>query len=494
MNTRLAPFLVVPAFAALSLACVGEKAPQQAAQPAPETVFVQQPVAPPPAPAPLEVSPRAIAFDALGDTVHLALPEGATCVAASGDIATVDEQGLVKAVGNGVTHLRCWEGEHNASIRVTVTQQLARVAVVADEGLAMRRSGDSLHLGLARVDRLGTPVTDARPTWISLSPGVVRVDSTTGVAIGVADTGTARVVGSADRFADTVIVEVGVKAASTTLLSSSGRTSLSRSRTLARANAQRNGRPSLSAGPGGIATQAVTTDAATQQQQQQQQGPGGIGVRQAQNGDSLFRDPQTGDFTNARTLAPTLMAGFAEYRILTTAGGLEKTSGPVYGGELSIMTRGVLSFRFNFLTGTLGKDTSTVTKDRKLASGSFDAGVTIAPWLTLVAGAEARRFEDVTVQRWIMVRAGAEANFSLGGGPLRGIARLQVVPLISIASDVPTSAPSFGLLSALGIGFENRRISSSLLYDIERFSFPANTGRKEQFGALMFRFGYKFGW
>jgi hypothetical protein len=440
------------------------------------------------------VSPRNIAFDAIGDTLRLALPEGSTCAAASDEIALVDSTGLVKAIANGVTHLRCWEGEHNASVKVTVAQQLARVSVVADEGLALRKTGDSLHLGLARVDRLGAPVSEARPTWTSLAPEVVRVDAATGVAVSLADSGTARVVGSADNFADTVIVEIGVKSASTQLLSSSGRSSLSRARTLARANQQRNGRPSLSAGPGGITTQSTGTPAADPAQQQQQQQGTGIGVRTAQATDSLFRDPQTGAFGGqARNLTPTLTAGFAEYRTIGS-GGLEKTSGPVFGGEFGITTRGLLSFRFNFLTGTLAKDTTTVTKDRKLVSGSFDANIALSPWLSLMAGIEARRFEDVSVQRWIMVRAGGEANFSLGGGPLRGIARLQIVPLVNIASDLPSTSPSFGLLSALGIGYESRRVSSSLLYDIERYSFPTNTGRKEQFGALLFRFGYKFGW
>ena len=491
MRARLASLIATGGFAALSLACAGEKAGQQvAAAPAPETVYVQQPAAPVAAPAPLDVSPRSLAFDALGDTLRLAFPAGTSCTSASPDIAVVDEQGLVRAAANGVTHLRCWLEDQNASIKVSVTQQLARVAVVADEGLALRRSGDSLQLGLARVDRLGTPVADARPTWVSLAPEIVRVNPATGVATGVADSGIARVIGIVADFADTVLVEVGAKARSTQLLTTTGRTSLSRARALARANQQRGTRPNLSAGPGGITSQSVTSPGAAQQQQQN----AGIGARPAAPGDSIFQAPQTSEYARARTLAPTFTAGFAEYRTMQPVSGLEKTSGMVFGGELAVMTRGPLSFRFSFLTGTLGKDTSTVIKDRKLMAGSLDAGVALSPWLSLVAGVEARRFEDVVVQRWMMVRAGAEANFSLGGGPLRGIARLQLVPLINIASSTPVTSPSFGLMSALGIGFENRRLSASALYDIERFSFPNTSNRKEQFGALLFRFGYKFGW
>lgn len=486
-------FLTMATFASIALACAGEQTQAPVAQlPAPETVFVQQPVPPPPAPPPLEVGTRSIAFDALGDTARLALPEGASCVAGSEEIANVDETGLVRAASNGVTHLRCWLAERNATVKIVVDQKLARVSVVADEGLAMRRSGDSLQLNLARVDRLGTPVTAVRPAWASLTPEVVRVDPVSGVAIGLADSGSARIVGMADSFADTVTVEIGVKSSTSQLLSNTGRTSLSRARTLSRANAQRNSaqRAALSAGPGGVVNQSATNAPTTQQQN-----PTGIGARGPVPADSLFRDPQTGDLAGpARSIVPALTAGFAEYRTLPSGGGLEKTSGAIYGGELTLATRGLLSFRFSFMTGTLTKDTSTVIRDRKLMSGAVDAGIALAPWLNLTAGVEARRFEDVVVQRWIMVRAGGEANVSLGGGALRGIARLQLVPLISIASNAPVTSPSFGLASALGLGFENRRVSASLLYDIERYSFPSASGRKEQFGAILFRFGYKFGW
>ena len=496
MNAR-AVYLVLPAFAALSVACADKAANRVAVQPPPpETVFVKQqppePTAPPPAP-PLGVTPRVIAFDAIGDTTRLAMPDGSNCVAATDGIAVVDSTGLVHAIGNGQTHLRCWLGEQNASVKVSVSQALARVAVVADEGLNLRKTGDSIHLNLARVDRLGTTVDAARPVWASLTPEVVRVDPATGTVAAVADSGTARVVGLADNLADTVVVEVGAKVISSQLLSSRSTTSsLARARALARANAARRGGVTPVSNPGApIATQAVTTPSA----QQQVQGPGqGIGARNPAPGDSLFRQPDNGLGTiRGLTIVPGALAGFAEYRTIPSGGGLEKTSGAVYGIEVNLLTRGLLSFRADVLTGTLGKDTSTVLQDRKFMSGGFHANIAIAPWLSITGGAEARRFEDVAVQRWIMLRAGGESNFSLGGGPLRGIARLELMPVVSIASNAgPVTSPSFGIASALGLGFENRRISSSILYDIERYSFPANTGRKEQFGALLFRFGIKF--
>ena len=471
----------------LSAACADKGKVQVVQAPPPETVFVKQPPPPPQAPAPLAVSPRAVKFDAIGDTMRLALPEGASCVAASENVAVVDSSGLVRATGNGATHLRCWEGEHNAQVKVNVAQQVARVSVVADEGLTMRKSGDSLHLGLAKVDRLGTPVDGPHPVWASLSPDVVRVDSTSGVVVSVADSGTARVVGTAQELSDTVIVEVGAKQQAA-LLSATNRSASSRFRTLTRANAgQRTGL--LAAGatsPAGIVNQSTTT-----------QGQGGgstIGARNALPADSIFHDPTQFGLRAERTLVPSLMAGFAEHRIITALGGLEKTSGAVYGGAITLANRGVLGLRFQFMTGTLTKDTNTAN-DRKLTDGSLDASLAIAPWLNIIASGEARRYESVTTERWVMIGAGAETNFPLGGGALRGIARLKLMPLINVASDAGTvTSPSFGLAGAFGLGFDNHHITSSLLYDIERYTVPNGTGRKEQFGALLFQLGYKLGW
>lgn len=484
---RLAP-ITGTGLLLLSVACADKGKVAVVQAPPPETVFVKQPPAPPQAPAPLAVSPRNVKFDAIGDTMRLALPEGASCVAASENIAVVDSTGLVRATGNGATHLRCWEGEHNAQVKVNVAQQIARVSVVADEGLTMRKSGDSLHLGLARVDRLGTPVEGPHPVWASLSPDVVRVDSSSGVVISVADSGTARVVGTAQEVSDTVIVEVGAKQQAQLLSATNRSASSSRFRTLTRANsAQRTGlRAPGATSPSGIVNQSATT--------QSQGGGSTIGARNAQPTDSIFHDPTQFGLRSERSLVPSLMAGFAEHRIITALGGLEKTSGAVYGGAITLANRGVLGLRFQFMTGTLTKDTNTAN-DRKLTDGSLDASLAIAPWLNIVASGEARRYESVTTERWVMIGAGAETNFPLGGGALRGIARLKLMPLINVASDAGTvTSPSFGLAGAFGLGFDNHHITSSLLYDIERYTFPNGTGRKEQFGALLFQLGYKLGW
>ncbi len=480
---RVRTFL--PALALAAAAC-GDANRRAAVveQPPPETTAAVVAPTPPPAPIALRVSPKTIVFDALSDTVRLAVPEGAECRSAADLVAVVEQATLVRATGNGTTHLRCWRDGRVASVKVTVNQQLARVAIVAEQGFNIRQNGDSVRLALARTDRLGVAVEGVRPAWTSLAPGVVRVDPATGVATGLADSGTARVVAVVNGMADTVTLEIGIKESSAGLLSATSRNA-SRARLLARRNVGL--RATQVAGPGGVVDQSFGGGPA------QSQGPRLIRARDPQAGDSLFRDPTTGEAGRPRFFAPYIALRSAEHRI-DAGSGLEKTSGLLFGAGVDVITRGVLSFKFQFQSGKITADDS-LANDRTVTSGSADFGLQLSPWLTIVGGVEARRYEALAIERWLAVRAGGEAYINLGGGPLRGIARLLVMPLVSLASDQGTvTAPSFGLMSALGLGFENRSIVSSATYQIERYSFPSTVGRQEQFGSLLFRFGFKFGW
>jgi hypothetical protein len=465
------------AFALISVACREHTA--QGPQPlSPETVYVRQPDLRQRF-LPLEVAPRALAFDAIGDTVRVRYPAGSECASGNDAVARVDTTGLVRATGNGETQLRCWLEGRGATLPVRVSQRLARVEVRGDNGLAMRRRGDSLQLALSHTDRLGHPVQAARPSaWSSLAPDVVKVDPVTGVATGVVDSGAARVVGMTDGMADTVTLEVGVKS-EVSRLRSVRRTGPRNRAQLARTTIA-SARPGQAAGAPGLVTPTSAL----------QQGPV-TGVRPPGPADSLFRDPTADAAGRFRRAEPTLIAGFAEHRVSQIAG-LEKTSGAVFGAAANVNLGGPLSVHLQFLTGKLAKDTATVLKDRSMSAARVEAGIQISPWLTILAGGEARRYESAAVERWLIARAGGEANVGLGGGSLRGVARLFVLPLISIAnSQSVTTAPSFGLASEIGLATDGRRFVGSLLYSVERYSFPSTSGRKEQLAALLFRVGYK---
>lgn len=457
--------------------------------PPPETVYVRKPVVAPRAPA-LPVSPARLDFAALNDTARLTVPIGAQCAAASEDVARIDSTGLVTSVANGDTHVRCWQDGQVATIKVRVQQQLFHVMVVADRALEMGHAGDSLHLSLAQTDKRGAPVVASPPTWLSLTPGIVTVDQASGLATSVADSGTARIVGQVDSLADTILVQVGAKGVATKQLARTTTNTRARALATAAREAQRN------AAAAEIASNESFS--ATGTRQAPTQGLNAIGARAPRLNDSLFRDPSS-NLGGLRWIVPNAFGDLAERRVIPSASGsLAKSSGALFGGGLDITTRGVLSFRVAFATGTLTGDTTTSGTDKSLTvtQGSFDACMNIAPWLTVLGGAESRSYQAASsLERWLMVRAGGEAAFNLGGGPLWGYARALVMPLISAQNDVsPITTPSFGMEAGLGVGLETQRLSTRIMYDIQHYSFPSTSGRKEQFAQLVFRFGYKFGW
>lgn len=91
----------------------------------------------------------------------------------------------------------------------------------------------------------------------------------------------------------------------------------------------------------------------------------------------------------------------------------------------------------------------------------------------------------------MFVRAGGEARFGLGGGPLSGVLRLMLLPVVSAGEN--QTAPSFGMISTVGLQYESGRLSSGLQYVVERHGFSGGDPRLEQFGALQFRLGLRFG-
>jgi hypothetical protein len=489
MDMRRTIAVLTLALAVLSAACADKPRKVVIRPPAPETVYVKKPV-PAPRAAPLPVSPTQLAFDAIGDTARLIVPAGAQCAAAMESVASIDSTGLVTSVANGDTHLRCWQDGQNAIIKVRVQQQVSHVAIVADRALEMGHAGDSLHLALNQTDRRSTPVVASPPAWLSLTPSVVTVDPS-GTALAVADSGSARIVGQVEGFADTIIVQVGAKGSASKLLGRATNTS-SRARTLANAArvAQRT-----AAAPGEVAGQAFPTGGPTAQSQVQ--GQAIINARAPRIADSLFQDPSA--LANLqRLLIPIALGALAERQNMDPLNGLTHHSGTLFGGGLEIMTRGPLSFRMKFETGTLSGDTTTSGTDKTLtvSEGSFDACLALSPWLTVLGGAQARAYQGTSsLERWTTIRAGGEASFNLGGGPLYGFARAVVMPLISVQNDVSSiTAPTFGIGAGLGVGVESPRLSARLMYDIEHYSFPTTSGRKEQFAQLAFRLGYKFGW
>jgi hypothetical protein len=318
------------------------------------------------------------------------------------------------------------------------------------------------------------------------------VDPSSGLATSVADSGTGRIVGAVDSLADTILVQVGAKGAVAKGLSRTTTTAAARTRAIAAAarEAQRTAAAAEVARNEGYVPNGPV--------QAPTQGLNAIGARAPRLNDSLFREPAIG-LGGLRWVVPNAYGEFAERRVIPSTGAsLVAYTGALFGGGLDITTRGVLSFRMAFATGTLTGDTATSGTDKSLTvtQGSFDACMNIAPWLTVIGGAESRKYQASLVnEAFLAFRAGGEAAFNLGGGPLYGYAQGMVLPLVSYTTSAGTAtSPSFGLEAGLGVGLETDRISARVIYEITHYSFPATSGRKEQFSDLLFRFGYRFGW
>ncbi|MDE2772105.1 MAG: Ig-like domain-containing protein [Gemmatimonadota bacterium] len=143
------------------------------------TVTVQQ------VPASVEVSPRELAFSALGDTAsltatvhdaagHIIAEAEVTWASSEPGVATVAAAGLVAAVGNGSASVTATAGSVPGSATVTVQQVPASVEVSPRE-LAFSALGDTASLTATVHDAAGHIIAEAEVTWASSEPGVATV-------------------------------------------------------------------------------------------------------------------------------------------------------------------------------------------------------------------------------------------------------------------------------------------------------------------------------
>ena len=135
----------------------------------------------------MKVSPEALEFSALGDTLRLAaeavdanghLVEAATVAWTSGDtaVAVVDSVGLVRSAGNGEAVVTATADAVSGTAEVTVAQVVSAVKV-SPEALEFSALGDTLRLAAEAVDANGHLVEGAEVTWSSGNPAVATVDT-----------------------------------------------------------------------------------------------------------------------------------------------------------------------------------------------------------------------------------------------------------------------------------------------------------------------------
>lgn len=135
----------------------------------------------------VDVSPVSVEISSFGDSVQLtAAPfdandnavEDATITWSSEDaaVATVDDSGLVTAVGNGTANIGAQAGAATGAAAVTVSQVVVEMDVVPF-ATTLFSLGDTIRLVATGVDANGHPGSALAVTWMSENDAVVTVDS-----------------------------------------------------------------------------------------------------------------------------------------------------------------------------------------------------------------------------------------------------------------------------------------------------------------------------
>ncbi|HET9453326.1 MAG TPA: hypothetical protein VFO66_03490 [Gemmatimonadaceae bacterium] len=152
---------------------------------------------------PVQVQAR----DASGNAIP-GIRMASACRVSNPRIATMAANGQITANASGVTWLRCADRGASDSLRIEVRPR-ARSAEILDKAQyqATKQVNDSFQIRMRALDVTGNEITDARATWASLEPRVLRIDPLTGWARGVG-VGSARVVAQLADITDTVDVTV----------------------------------------------------------------------------------------------------------------------------------------------------------------------------------------------------------------------------------------------------------------------------------------------
>ncbi len=180
---------------------------------------------------------------------------------------------------------------------------------------------------------------------------------------------------------------------------------------------------------------------------------------------------------------------FVQHRV-DAGNGNELRSGTLFGGSGVAGLGEHVEVGLSGATGTLNVD-SGLTTSGKLARAEGHIAVLPIPWLALRAGVALHTFSaGFASQRWTSARIGGEARLLFLGGKLRGIVGFELYPIVSVSGQPkPTSA--FG--AASGLRYASGPMTAALLYEFERYDFPAVAGvaRREQLGTIVLALGFR---
>jgi hypothetical protein len=170
--------------------------------------------------------------------------------------------------------------------------------------------------------------------------------------------------------------------------------------------------------------------------------------------------------------------------------GVEVQSGTIFGGAAMVGIGPHVEIAGSGSTGTLNADSGNAV-DAKLSRGEAHVAVLPVPWLALRVGGAIHTFSaSFAKQRWTSLRLGGEGRAAFVGGKLQGVVRFELYPVVSASGLVK---PNRGFGAASGLTFTSGMAVLSVMYELERYDFPAVSGfaRREQMGTLVMGVGLR---
>ena len=166
----------------------------------------------------IAIDPQTATLTAIGETVQLTAtvldgneqPVAGVAVSwTSSDtgVATVDDEGLVTAVGDGSTEITARSGGASASVNVTVMQAAASI-VIEPQMATLMAAGETVQLTATVLDRNEQPVAGVAIAWTSSDAGVATVDEE-GLVTAVGS-GDARITASLGDLTDSAQINVDI--------------------------------------------------------------------------------------------------------------------------------------------------------------------------------------------------------------------------------------------------------------------------------------------
>jgi hypothetical protein len=172
--------------------------------------------------------------------------------------------------------------------------------------------------------------------------------------------------------------------------------------------------------------------------------------------------------------------------------GVEQASGFVFGGQGRVRFGSWFELGGHGFVGTLTPD-STFATERRVTEADVVGSLTAIPWLALQVGGSIRSYEGTLArQRWASVRVGGEGRLDLARGRMRGIVRAGLMPYVEVSG---LTNPTTALYAGAGLEIELRPFVACIIYQLERYDFPAQAGleRSEQLASLTAGLGIALG-